>query len=692
MSPDFLFNLRPGDKVYDVESYPNFFSATFIDADSDQHWYFEISARRCDLWQLIAFINRCQTTACRWVGFNTLAYDYPLVHHIYKLATCRAPVDAAVIYEKSQALINVEYGERFAHMIWDRDQLVPQVDLFKVHHFDNRAKATSLKVLQFNLRAESVEDAPVEFGTVLTLEQMDMVAGYNVNDVVETKRFLQASAPALRLREELSARYGENMTNYSDVKIGEKILTHALEEAGISCFMWVDGKRKKKQTMRQEIHLGDVIFPYVRFERREFQDVYDHLAGTVLRGREIDDAVTEVSTKGVFKDLVANVDGLEYKFGTGGIHASVDNRIISSSDRYQLVDVDVASYYPNLGIKNRLYPAHLGEEFCIAYEGVYHTRKTFPKGTTDNEAFKLGLNGAYGNSNNKFSPFFDPQYTMSITINGQLLLAMLVEQLIKTPGLRMIQANTDGVTYLCPREHLDHTRAVCDWWMATTQLELEEALYSRMFIRDVNSYIAEKEGGKLKRIGAYAYETALENPGTRELPWHKDWSFRIVAKAAEAALVRGEDLRRYIAGHVDVYDFFGRTKVPRGSSLQLGGETVPNTIRYYISEDGKPLEKVMPSAGTPGEYKRANKLTDEYFNAVMAEIGPGVWDERIHTKNKSVYEDERRIAMHAGWRVTMVNRFTEAEAYWFADGINELPINYEFYVQEAEKLCALIKE
>ena len=89
---------------------------------------------------------------------------------------------------------------------------------------------------------------------------------------------------------------------------------------------------------------------------------------------------------------------------------------------------------------------------------------------------------------------------MSITINGQLLLCMLTEQMLKVPGLRMIQANTDGITYLCPHEYLDHTRAVCRWWEQLTNLELEEALYNRMFIRDVNSYMAEKQDGKLKRL------------------------------------------------------------------------------------------------------------------------------------------------------------------------------------------------
>jgi len=339
--------------------------------------------------------------------------------------------------------------------------------------------------------------------------------------------------------------------------------------------------------------------------------------------------------------------------------------------------VDVSSFYPNEGIKNKIYPAHLGPEFCDAYEGVYETRKTYPKKTSINEAYKLGLNGAFGGSNNEHSPFRDMAYFMGITINGQLSLLMLIEQMLKIPTLKMIQANTDGITFLCPREYLDHARAVCRWWEGVTKLELEEALYSRMFIRDVNNYIAEFENGDLKRIGAYAYVTAIEKPGTRELPFHKDWSARVVAKAAEAALVRGEDIRSFISNHTEVYDFMLRTKVPRGSVLEYGGEKVPNTIRYYVSTDGDILEKVTPSKEPTGQFKKGVGVSDFAYSE-HHRLNGNEWNPEVHTKNKSVYE-ETRTSLHNGWTVVICNRMA---GHTFAD------INYDYYVQEAEKLVS----
>jgi hypothetical protein len=686
MNPDFLFGLTPGDVSYDEETYPNAFTIGFMHRVTRRKWLFEISDRRNDLQALCRFIEVLGEQGYRMIGYNNIGFDYPVLHFIYQNRhSCLSVTD---IYNKAMSIIGANGPARFAHMVWESDWLVPQLDLYKIHHFDNMSKATSLKVLEFNMRMDNIEDLPFPVGTVLTSEQIDTLIHYMWHDIDATDKFADRTAPQIKLREELSETFGKNMLNMSDVKMGETILVTEMEKHGISCYEYQGNKKVKKQTKRESVDLNQVIFPYVKFEHPEFQKIMCYFQSKVI-----------TETKGVFKGLIATIDGLDYKFGTGGLHASVESQVVHTSATHQLVDVDVRGFYPRLSIANKMYPAHLGPEFCPAYEKVVNTRDNYDKGTPENEAFKLAGNGAFGGSNNDYSPFLDAFYSMQTTINGQLLLCMLVEQLLKVPGLRMIQANTDGVTYLCPHEYLEHTRTLCRWWEGVTKLELEEALYNRMFIRDVNSYIAEYEhecgkecpcgcgskSGKLKRIGAYAHVTAEENPGTRELPYHKDWSARVVAIAAEAALVRGADIREFITNHADIFDFFLRTKVPRSSILEWGGEQVSNIVRYYISTDGRPLEKVMPAAGPPGQFKRANKLTDQYFNQVMIEIGDGVHDERIHTKNQSVYE-ERRSGIQTGYKVTICNDLNDLLLPPDGGDWMSQSLNYEWYIKEAEKL------
>ena len=87
--------------------------------------------------------------------------------------------------------------------------------------------------------------------------------------------------------------------------------------------------------------------------------------------------------------------------------------------------------YPNIAISNRIYPEHLTDKYCDIYKDMYEQRKAQPKGSAENAMLKLALNGTYGKSNDKYSVFYDPKFTMSITVNGQLSLCLLIDKLLQ---------------------------------------------------------------------------------------------------------------------------------------------------------------------------------------------------------------------------------------------------------------------
>ena len=176
----FLFNLSPGDIGYDIETYPNVFTFTAVHTVTGQLYYFEISEFRNDLNLLCLFIERCQVNGNRWVGFNNIGFDYPVVHWIYKNRD--AFITVSDIYTKAMSIINAHPNAKFAHLVWESDWLVPQIDLFKIHHFDNKARSTSLKVLEFNMRSDNIEDLPFDVGINLTAEQVPVLKQYNLHD------------------------------------------------------------------------------------------------------------------------------------------------------------------------------------------------------------------------------------------------------------------------------------------------------------------------------------------------------------------------------------------------------------------------------------------------------------------------------------------------------------------------------
>lgn len=629
----------------------------------------------------------------RMIGFNNLGYDYLLIHLIVQ---CSGVISHQQLYDKSRSIFTATQDQRFAMTIWDNQRFVNQVDLMKIHHFDNMAKATSLKMLENNMRSDDIKELPFDPLKPVTREQAEILISYNHHDVDETEKFFYHSLPQILFREDLSEKYGRDFTNHNDTKIGKDFFIMELEKAGINA--------KNVRTNRSVINVGEIILPKVQFEHPEFNRILNFFRGAVMNPDEI---------KGFFKGVSCEVNGFKFDFGAGGLHASLNNTIITESDTHELIDVDVASYYPNLAIVNKFFPQHLTEVFCAIYLDLYNQRveakremKTLQKTDArykelDNiqAAIKLALNGVYGDSNNVYSPcFYDPKYTMQITINGQLLLCMLAEQLMKIPDLIMIQCNTDGITFKCPRQYVEHAKSIYKWWESLTGLELEDVNYSKMCISHVNSYLAVyKDGGKVKRIGAYGYETALENPATREIGWHSDQSALVVPMAAEAALVHGTPIPEFIKNHANKFDFMLRTKVPRSSHLELrsdvlwGGtyimthnSVVQNITRYYASLTGGKLVKVMPYTDKQLEAYRTG---DFYIHVDTGEVDIKAVGKKpksgkfirhaVPLDSSARIPPPREIGINVGQLVTDTSSI---------ENFDRKNIDYDFYIKEARKL------
>ncbi len=708
-----MSNWFPTDFVYDLETFPNFFSACFVYANGKGIRVFEISDRKNEVEELLDFLRKVKSGNYRLVGFNNNGFDYPVLHFILEKARKafksgeKVKVTAKQIYKVAMDIINTQREDKFGKSIKDKDVIVPQVDLFKIHHFDNKNRSTSLKMLEFNMRSANIEDLPYPVGSVLDDKQKDVVIQYNKHDVIETLKFYQYSYDALKLRDELTLQFGFNCTNFNDTRIGKELFIQTLEkESPGCCYQVTEFSRKVRQTKRDKIVIKDCLFDYIKFDRPEFQavhkwfqsqvitetkgvfsDLMEHELGDVAKYAEMvvkkkklsdptdktnkryvptDEVIAQKrkeqplgwieekelkSPKGaksyywcwnVAETLNVVIDGFRYDYGVGGIHGATQGTLISSETR-KIRTLDVASYYPNMAISNQVYPKHLGKTFCKVYSDLYLERKRQPKGSAANAALKLALNGVYGDSNNEFSPLYDPAYTMTITIGGQLSLCMLMEKLINHCNARIVMCNTDGFEYIIDSDKFDEADKWVKWWEDVTKLEMEGDEYSKMFIRDVNNYISITESGKVKLKGAYEFMDF------DKLGWHKNHSAMVIPMAVKAHLVDGEDFEEFIRLHENKFDFMLRTKVPRSSRLVIveEGEDIPqqNICRYYpCKEGGGKLIKIMPPLVAGGE--------------------------------------DRRLGIDTDWNVKTCNDINDFS--WDVD--------YKYYIEQAKKLVSAVSE
>lgn len=644
--------MKPQYATYDLEVYPNIF--LFGAIFNGQIYIFEISDRVNQLRELLTFLSWLKNAGVELVGFNNIGYDYIILH---ELITNPYIFTYQKAFEISQQIITSQRrGANLLHVRFS-ERIIPQIDLLKINHFDNDAKRTSLKALQFAMRSDSVEDLPFEIRD-LNNDEKDQLIRYNIHDLQETLKFLGKCEHLIEMRREFlrdGVLHGD-VLNFSDVKIGTEYLISRLGRN--KCF----AGGKPRQTIRQVIEFNRIILPKIVFRTEVFNDVL-----AWFRKQNIYIIATERPK------LETHLAGLQFHFGVGGVHASAPNKVYVSNDTHQIIDIDVSGMYVAVAIANRFAPAHLGEAFVDAYRQIKDDRARYAKGTSRNAALKLAGNGAYGNSNNPFSPLYDPQYTFSVTVNGQLQILQLVEMIDLIPDCELIQANTDGITVYIKKENEWLFKAWCREWESMTNLELEEVPYKRMWIRDVNNYIAEKNNGELKRKGAYWFPIIEKD---YEGVWNKDFSNLASIKAAEKAMTHSWPLETAIKLITDPFDFMLRYKATGDSKIYIGEVKQLRTVRYYVSVSGQPMKKVASPKGEIGQFKRKNGLKDDYFNSILKEVGKDRWDERIHTKNKSKYGIVE-TSVQAGRLVKECNLATKFD--W-------RDVDWDYYIEESKKL------
>lgn len=641
--------------TYDLECYPNIFTFCGKFRDNERIYLFEISDRRNDIQALIAHLSYLRTLGVELVGFNNIGFDYLILH---ELMTNPYTFTYQKAYQLCQTIINSQRGGRGLQGIAYNNRLIPQIDMMKVCHFDNDAKRTSLKALEFAMRSDSLEDLPFAVGKILNDQEKDILIKYNKHDVPETEKFFLKHEHVIDMRREFlnDGVLSGDVLNFSDVKIGTEYLIGRLGKT--KCY----AGGKPRQTIRQIIEFNRIILPKIYFKTDIFNDVFSWFKSQVI-----------YITSSDRPSLDVELAGLHFHFGVGGVHASAENKIFYTDDDYQIIDIDVSGMYVAVAIANNFEPEHLKGSFGPAYKAVKEDRARYAKGSSLNAALKLAGNGVYGNSNNPYSVFYDPQYTFSVTVNGQLQILQLVELIDLIPDCELIQANTDGITIRILKQNEALFRMWCNEWEKMTGLVLEYVKYNRMWIRDVNNYISEKMNGELKRKGAYWYPL---NEADYEGWWNKDFSNLASKIAAEKAMTHSWPVEIAIKLVTNPFDFMLRYKATGDSKLFIGDVQQLKTVRYYVSKSGAPMKKFSSPKGEMGQYKRKNSLKDSFFEGIMNEIGKDVWDARIHTGNKKKYGIVE-TSVQAGWKVKECN---------IAKNFDWSDVDWNYYIDEAKKI------
>lgn len=607
--------------TYDIETFTNYFCAVFINKNEKKT--FEISFRKNELEEFYRFYNSKNITLA--IGFNNVRFDAQVLelilanYHLLKNLSCDEVTNS--IYGYSQMIIEKSNNKEFLpFMEWKMK--VKQLDLYLIYHYNNLNKATSLKWIEFSINYHKVQDIPLHHSSLITTEsECDLILNYCINDVSATREFALKSTDIINLRLSQDSQYPYlNLLNKSDSSVGETLFLHLLSEE-----MKIDKKELRLlRTNRGSMAVKDLILPFIKFETSEFNSVLEFYKNAYSGG---------LSKSVMYK-------GISYEYGEGGLHASWENKIFEENEEYAIADFDVSSYYPNLSIQYSFKPEHLGESFMKVYKDIYNERKKYPKGSVENQSFKIILNGSYGKLGDTYSFLYDPKAQLQICINGQLLLTMLAEKLSLIENVTIIQCNTDGVTVMYKRKDEDLITNVVKDWEILTKLELEKAEYSKMIISNVNNYISVYTNGKSKYKGLYEIDKE----------YHKNCSQRIVPIALKKYFVDKIPVKETILNHL---------KKPENNSFENKG-----IFDFLIGKKVKWNQNYVLIKGV--SEKPVQEKVIRYF--VSNESGNLV----------KKYSDGRIEAVSKGYNVKLFQNYVE----------EDYTINYNYYIDECYKIIS----
>ena len=549
--------------VYDIEVFRNVFHCTLLNTETEKLFKFECSIRKNNIEEMCKFFLQDNIIL---VGYNNIHYDNPIINYcIEYFSNSKYTYDKIClsIFNLSNIITqdkdNIERWKR-----WKYAKNFYTLDLLTMLY--SKALRVSLKEMQVTMMYKNVQEFNQDWNKNLSIQDIDSMIEYNINDVMSTYELLKRCEKDIQLRLNIEDQYNINCLSKDGVNIGMQILAEEyMKKTGIS---W--NILKDLRSPADIIELNKIILPFIKYNTSILQDLLNEMKQLKISpGR-----------KGFEKQFL--LENLVISVGVGGIHSINQPEIIIPKDDELLVDLDVASLYPSMLLNFNFYPKHLGKEFKEVYQEIkdkrIHAKRIGDKVT--NETLKLALNGLSGNLQNEFSWCYDPEAVMGIRINGQLLLLMLTEKLIAI-GAKPIQLNTDGIFCRIPKNKYNEAIKICKEWESLTGLELEEDRFKSFYQLAINDYFGVFENNKIKEKGCFITSVKLG----------KGLTPKIIPKAVEKYFLEGIKPKDYIPTVTDIKDFLMSEKTGKQWHVEYNNEPQQRTNRFYASTNGYFLYK-----------------------------------------------------------------------------------------------------
>jgi len=439
---------------------------------------------------------------------------------------------------------------------------------------------------------------------------------YMENDIFIVCEMIRLYIDEIKLRYSVTNSYGVNVLSSSRSDIADKLFTKFYSEfSGLHPKQW-----QGQKTERTAMAFRRVIIDDIKFKTPELQDLLEDMKKVIVHSVNKDSFLREVK-----------LGKLVYTIATGGLHSQDTPRELRSKcisinpstgkvkpedaewsnltdDSFVYVHFDISSFYPRIMVTRRVAPKHLNEGvFVKLVEWIMNTRIAakhskepiidgIPKDLLA-EALKIVINSIYGKLGYEYGDLKDKMAVLKVTINGQLMIMMVCEDL-ELGGIEVVSANTDGIVVKLYKRDKEKFEKIVDDWKTATNLQADSEEYECYINRDINNYFVKEFNGKTINKGAL-------HPLMYAVDLSKGYDMPVVAQAVVNYFADGKPVLETLYECNNILDFCKTQNVGRQYHVEFSNgitnEELQRNVRFYVSNRGGSIFKVNNT-----EKKRSN--------------------------------------------------------------------------------------
>lgn len=464
-------------------------------------------------------------------------------------------------------------------------------------------------------------------------EWIEPTLHYNDNDVFIVCEMIRLFMDEIRLRYSIAHNFKIDCLSSSRSNIADKLFISTYSKrSGLTPEQW-----RGKKTDRTAMSFKRVIFDWIHFKTKQLQELLEEMKKITIysTGKK---AIKDIAKKYPnFKYLKTDtnsgwfevkINNSIYTIATGGLHTKDIPRELKSKidfindsstgkekrakiaelsddiwnyitdDSYIYVHWDISSFYPSIMVQYKVAPKHLDKNTFVGCVKYYRDTRIIAKHSKEDlidgvppkilaEALKIVINSIYGKFAFEKGDIYDRLCTLIVTINGQLMIMMLCEEL-ELNGIEVVSANTDGIVVKLCKRNKSKFDEIAKNWMNTTGLSADSEEYLMYINRDINNYYIEELNGKSDSKGdlnEFMYIKSLD----------KGYDMPIVARAV-VNYFKGIPVLETLYNSTNILDFCKTQNVGRQFHVEFTKrnktEELQRFVRFYVTNNGGILEKV----------------------------------------------------------------------------------------------------